>query len=248
MLKNKIALLTGTNRGIGAATLKVFAENGARVYAHARKMTPEHEKKCKELSTRYKTVVIPVYFDFSDIDQIKAAVKKIKEDKNNIDILVNNIGIVNTVKLFTMTSMQEIKSEFDINFFAQMELTQYIARMMIRQKRGSIVNISSCAAIDGNTGMFPYVTSKSALIGATKRLAIELGAYGIRVNSVAPGLTDTDMANQMDKKLEDTTINHVILGRKAYPCEIANVIAFIASDLASYMTGQIVRVDGGMLL
>ena len=147
-----------------------------------------------------------------------------------------------------MTTMQEIRDEFEVNFFAQMELTQYISRMMIRNKRGSIVNISACAAIDGNTGMLPYVSSKSAVIGSTKRLAIELGMYGIRVNSVAPGLTDTDMASQMEGGLEKDTLRHVILGRKADPEEIANVVAFISSDLASYMTGQIIRVDGGMLL
>lgn len=248
MLRDKIAFITGTNRGIGEQILQVFMENGASVFAHAREKTAAHEKRCRELSAEFEADVFPIYFDITDSEQMKAAMKEVRKHSKRIDILVNNAAAVKTVDLFMMTKLQEIKGEFEVNFFAQMELTQYIARMMIRQGGGSIVNISSCAALDGNTGMLPYVSSKSALIGATKRLAIELGAYGIRVNSIAPGLTESDMAGQMSEELEKTTLSHTVLGRKAVPREIANAVAFAASDLASYMTGQILRIDGGMLL
>ena len=193
-------------------------------------------------------MVKPVYFEATDSLQMKQAVKEIQGDtKGKVDILVNNMGTVNSVKLFQMTKMEEIREEFDVNFFAQIEFTQYISRLMVRNKKGSIINISSCAGLDGNTGMLQYVSSKAALIGATKRLAIELGNYNIRVNSIAPGLTETDMGNQMNEELEQQLLDHLIIKRKAKREEIANAVVFMASDLASYITGQIIRVDGGML-
>ena len=240
MLKGKTAIITGCSRGIGEATLNVFAQNGANVLAHARKRTDEFEHKCEELEHTYGVMVKPVYFEATDSLQMKQAVKEIQGD-------TNNMGTVNSVKLFQMTKMEEIREEFDVNFFAQIEFTQYISRLMVRNKKGSIINISSCAGLDGNTGMLQYVSSKAALIGATKRLAIELGNYNIRVNSIAPGLTETDMGNQMNEELEQQLLDHLIIKRKAKREEIANAVVFMASDLASYITGQIIRVDGGML-
>lgn len=248
MLKGKTAIITGCSRGIGEATLNVFAQNGANVLAHARKRTDEFEHKCEELEHTYGVMVKPVYFEATDSLQMKQAVKEIQGDtKGKVDILVNNMATVNSVKLFQMTKMEEIREEFDVNFFAQIEFTQYISRLMVRNKKGSIINISSCAGLDGNTGMLQYVSSKAALIGATKRLAIELGNYNIRVNSIAPGLTETDMGNQMNEELEQQLLDHLIIKRKAKREEIANAVVFLASDLASYITGQIIRVDGGML-
>lgn len=247
LLKEKRAIITGCSRGIGKAILVKFAENGADVIAHARKKTDEFEQECQELSRKHDVNITPVYFDAGNSEEIKAAVKEISKISKEIDILVNNLGTVQSVKLFQMTTMQEIREEFDINFFAQMEFTQYISRLMIRRKKGSIVNISSCAGLDGNTGMLQYVSSKAAMIGATKRLAIELGNAGIRVNSVAPGLTDTEMGNQMRKDLEQETLQHLIIKRKAKPEEIADAVLFLASDMSSFITGQVLRVDGGML-
>lgn len=248
MLKGKTAIITGCSRGIGEATLNVFAQNGANVFAHARKKTDEFEHKCKRLEQTYGIMIKPVYFDATDSLKMKQVVKEIQgETRGKIDILVNNMGTVNSVKLFQMTKMEEIREEFDVNFFAQIEFTQYISRLMVRNKTGSIINISSCAGLDGNTGMLQYVSSKAALIGATKRLAIELGNYNIRVNSIAPGLTETDMGNQMNEELEQQLLSHLIIKRKAKREEIANAVVFLASDMASYITGQIIRVDGGML-
>lgn len=248
MLKGKTAIITGCSRGIGEATLNVFAQNGANVFAHARKKTDEFEHKCKRLEQTYGIMIKPVYFDATDSLKMKQVVKEIQgETRGKIDILVNNMGTVNSVKLFQMTKMEEIREEFDVNFFAQIEITQYISRLMVRNKTGSIINISSCAGLDGNTGMLQYVSSKAALIGATKRLAIELGNYNIRVNSIAPGLTETDMGNQMNEELEQQLLSHLIIKRKAKREEIANAVVFLASDMASYITGQIIRVDGGML-
>jgi 3-oxoacyl-[acyl-carrier protein] reductase len=247
LLAGKTAIITGSNRGIGKATLEVFAQNGADIFAHARKKNMDFEAECSRIAQLYQVHIYPIYFDAENSEEIKQAVKEITSVSKNIDILVNNMGTVQSVKLFQMTSMQEMRKEFDVNFFAQIELTQYIARLMQRKGEGSIINISSCAGLDGNTGMLPYVSSKSALIGATKRMAIELGTSGIRVNSVAPGLTDTDMGNQMKSELEAETIAHTIFKRKAKPQEIANAVLFLASDLSAFITGQILRVDGGML-
>ncbi len=118
---------------------------------------------------------------------------------------------------------------------------------MIKRRKGSIVNISSCAGIDGNTGMLDYVSGKAAMIGATKRMAIELGEYNIRVNSVAPGLTETDMGDKMEERLFEDMLKKLVIKRKAKPEEIGDAIVFLASDMSSFITGQVIRVDGGML-
>jgi 3-oxoacyl-[acyl-carrier protein] reductase len=154
---------------------------------------------------------------------------------------------VDVVTLFSMMKMETLKKSFEVNFFAQMSLTQKISRMMIAKKRGTIVNLSSVAGIDGDTGMLDYVSGKAAMIGATKRLAIELGSYNIRVNAVAPGLIDTDMGNQMTEELTKETIGKSIMNRKGNPSEIANVIVFLTSEMSSFMTGQTIRVDGGII-
>lgn len=247
LLLKKTAIVTGTNRGIGKAILTRFAEHGADVFAHARTKSEEFEAYCKSLEGKYGVTITPVYFDATNDEEMKACVKTITSVTKDIDILVNNIGVVKSANLFQMTKIEEMREEFEVNFFAQMLFTQYISRIMMRKRKGSIVNISSCAGMDGNTGMLQYVSSKAAMIGATKRLAIELGSAGIRVNSVAPGLTDTDMGNQMKQELEEETLNHLVFKRKAKPEEVADAVVFLASDMATFITGQTLRVDGGML-
>lgn len=247
ILSGKVALVTGTNRGIGKAIVEKFAEQGAVVFAHARNENIEFEQYCKDISEKYNTEVEVVYFDVLDDETMKKSIMDIKKKKGSIDILVNNVGTVGSVSLYPMTSIEQMKETFEVNFFAQMRLSQYVSRFMMRSKKGSIVNISSCAGLDGDTGMIDYVSSKAAMIGATKRMAIELGEYGIRVNSVAPSLTDTDMGNRMSEELTKETLSKSIMKRMGKPEEIANVVLFLASEMASFMTGQVIRVDGGML-
>lgn len=247
LLKGKTAVITGSNRGIGRAVMERFAMNGADVFAHARKETEEFKEICKNTAQKYNVKIQPVYFDVTDETEVKSGIKKIISSQHNIDILVNNAGSVNQVKLFQMMKLQEIRDEFEVNFFSHMLITQLLSRCMIRRKKGSIINISSCAGIDGNTGMLDYVSAKAAVIGATKRLAIELGEYNIRVNAVAPGLTETDMGNKMDEKLLEDMLKKLVIKRKAKPEEIADSVVFLASDMSSFITGQVIRVDGGML-
>lgn len=241
------AMVTGCSRGLGRTVLEKFAENKVQVYAHARNETAEFEEYCRKLSEKYGVKILPVYFDMTDEEKMKQGVMYIKKECGAPEILVNNAGMVNQVRSFRMTTMAEMRETFEVNFFAQMKLTQLISGLMARYKRGSIVNISSCAGLDGNTGTLAYVSSKAALIAATKNLAIELGDYGIRVNSIAPGPVDTDMGSVMPEELMTETLKKQVFVRKATTEEIADAVLFLSSERAGFITGQVLRVDGGML-
>ena len=246
LLKDKNAVVTGCSRGIGKEVVRVFAENGANIWACIRKENQNFTKYVNILEQQHSVKINLVYFDLENEEQIKSGVKAIKESKLPVDILVNNAGVIFTA-LFQMTSMQKMKEMFEINYFSQMLFTQYIARIMMRRKSGSIINISSSAAIEGNEGRTGYASAKAAMITSTKVLAKELGAYNIRVNAVAPGLTQTEMmvSSTPEDALQET-LNRICMKRVGKPEEIANSILFLASDLSSYMTSQVLRVDGGM--
>jgi 3-oxoacyl-[acyl-carrier protein] reductase len=247
LLHEKTAIITGTNRGIGLAALEAFAANGAKIYAHARRETPDFLNLINDISRMYGTEIWPVCFDLTDYETMKQKMKEIAASKRQIDILVNNAGVISDNSSFLMTSIDKMKSVFEVNFFAQMALTQYAVRLMTRHKGvgRSIVNVASVAAIDGEA-QIEYSASKAAVIGATRKLAIELNGYNIRVNAVAPGITDTDMASAMEEGLMKRMVEKTVMNRKAQPGEISGTILFLASDLSSYMTGQVLRVDGGM--
>ena len=246
LLKDKNSVVTGCNRGIGKEIVRVFAENGANIWACVREESGIFSKYINKLEKKHSVSINPVYFDLSDEEQIKTGVKTIKETKEPVDILVNNAGAIFTA-LFQMTSMKKLKEMFEINYFSQMLLTQYISRIMMRQKSGSIINISSSAAIEGNEGRTGYASAKAAMITSTKVLAKELAPYNIRVNAVAPGLTQTEMmeSSTPEDALKET-LNRICMKRVGQPEEIANSVLFLASDLSSYMTSQVLRVDGGM--
>jgi len=246
LLKNKNAVVTGCNRGIGKEIVRIFAENGSNIWVCTRKKSATFTEYINDLEQKYSVNIKPVYFDLGDKEQIKSSVKTIKEAKKSVDILVNNAGEIFTA-LFQMTSMEKLKEMFEINYFSQMLLTQYISRIMMRQKSGSIINISSSAAIEGNEGRTGYASAKAAMITSTKVLAKELAPYNIKVNAVAPGLTQTEMmeSSTPEDALRET-LNRICMKRVGQPEEIANTVLFLASDLSSYMTSQVLRVDGGM--
>ena len=246
MLKGKNAVITGARRGIGRATVEIFAKNHADVWACARKQDDAFEADMRQIAEKYSVSVWPVYFDVTDETQIKQAVQAIRKQKTSVDILVNMAGIVEDSATFQMTSVDKMKHLFDTNFFGVTLLTQYISRLMAKQNSGSIVNIASVAGIDGEPAQYEYAASKAAIAGATKQLAHELATHNIRVNAVAPGMIDTDMGAKIEDDLKERILNKVIMKRMGKPDEIANVVAFLASDYASYMTGQIIRADGGM--
>jgi 3-oxoacyl-[acyl-carrier protein] reductase len=246
LLKGKNAIITGCARGIGKSILEMFAQNGANIWACCRKQTEEFEQYIQQLGKNCGNVITPLYFDLLNSEQVKIAIKKILESRQKVDVLVNNAGITYN-SLFQMTTLEKMKEVFEVNFFSQMLLTQYVAKIMIKNKGGSIINISSTAGLDGNSGRSAYGASKAAVICATKAIAAELAEYGIRTNSVAPGITRTDMvASSMSDKVIQDTILQTNLKRMGQPSEIANAVLFLASDLSTYVTGQVIRVDGGL--
>lgn len=246
LLENKNAIITGSRRGIGRATVEVFAAEGANVWACARQQDDSFEIDMQQIAEKYNVSVWPVYFDVTDENAMKQALLTIKKQKENIDILVNMAAIVEESSSFQMTSIEKMKHLFDTNFFAVTQMTQFVSRLMERQKNGSIVNITSIAGIDGEPAQYEYAASKAAIVGATKNLARELAPNNIRVNAVAPGMIETNMGAKIEDELKDKVLHKVIMGRLGKPEEVARVIAFAASDYASYMTGQILRVDGGI--
>ena len=184
--------------------------------------------------------------DISRNEQVEAAAQQILERFGRVDILVNNAGRMDEDKMFQMTSEAEMRAIFDTNFFGTMELPRPATRLMARAKQGAVVNVASIAGLDGDSRL-DYSASKAALIAATKKLAREMISLGIRVNAIAPGLTDTDLVKDLSEKVEAEQLEKVLMHRKAQPEEIAEVAAFMASDRASYVTGQVWRVDGGIL-
>ena len=204
MLKGKTAFITGTNRGIGKAFVEEFAKNGANVIAHARKETPEFLNFCADAASRFGVTVTPACFDITDTEKMKEAVRCIIAKKIPVHVLVNNAGVAHS-GLFQMTPIDKIREVFETNLFSSMMLTQLLLRYMVRCGGGSIVNMSSVSGIDILAGNCAYGLSKAAIIAFTKTLAAECGANGIRVNAIAPGAVDTDMANQMDERARSGT-------------------------------------------
>ena len=246
LLKNKTAVVTGCNRGIGKKILEVFSANGATVFACVRNIDEEFKSFLNELKKKFNNQIIPIQFDLNDEKKIKEAANSILTSNKSIDILVNNAATIHT-SIFQMTSVKKLKELFEVNFFSQTIFTQYILKSMIKNKRGSIVYISSSSALDGNEGRSAYSSAKAAIIAQAKVLSRELGVHNIRVNSIAPGLTDTDMMKENhQEKIVSEIVSRISLRRIANPEEIANVVLLLSSDLTSYITGQVIRVDGGM--
>ena len=244
MLKGKTAFITGTNRGLGRAFVEEFAKNGANVIAHARRETPEFASACADVAKRHGVAVTPVFFDMTDSEGMKRAVRTVISGKTPVNVLVNSAGVAHG-GFFQMTPISKIREVFDVNFFAHVELTQLLLRWIVKVGHGSVINIASISGIDLKVGNCAYGVSKAAMIAFTKTLAAECGPLGVRVNAICPGLTATDMGAQMEEKAGKEMIARSAMNRLGRPEEIARTAVFLASDDASFVNGQIVSVDGG---
>lgn len=243
MLSGKVCIVTGGSRGIGKAISQVFAQNGAIVYATATK-EGSVEEWSEEFNENVSGEVRSSYFDISDEKSVRDAVMKIKKKCGHIDGLVNNAG-VEFNELIGMISRDNMEKMFSVNVYGTINMLQIISRIMGRQENGgSIVNITSMTALRGNRGQLVYSATKGAVISLTKSAAKELADKKIRVNAIAPGLTNTDMMKQADLEKLQSRISNICMGRLAEPEDIAKACLYMISDLSTYVSGQVLAVDG----
>jgi len=246
LLKNHTSVITGCNKGIGKSILENFSENGSDIFACVRKIDDDFKNIINSIEKKNQNNIYPIEVDLSNEESVKLGCKTILSKAKKIDNLVNNAGAIST-SIFQMTSQKKYKELFEINFHSQILMTQFLIKEMIKRKKGSIIFISSSAAQDGNEGRSAYVSTKAAINAQSKVLAREMGKLNIRVNNIAPGLTNTDMMKEnTPKNVIDDVLRNIPMGRIAEPIDIANVALFLASDLSSYITGQTIRVSGGM--
>ena len=243
MLSGKVCIVTGGSRGIGKAIAQVFAQNGATVY-----VVDIREGSVEEWAPAFNEEVSgevrSLYFDISDEKAAKDGIMQIKKACGHIDGLVNNAG-VEFNELIGMISHDNMEKMFTVNVYGTINMLQIVSRIMGRQENGgSIVNIASMTALRGNRGQLVYSATKGAVVSLTKSAAKELAEKKIRVNAIAPGLTNTDMMKQADPEKLQSRINNICMGRLAEPEDIAKACLFMVSDLSTYVSGQVLAVDG----
>ncbi|MDR1472904.1 MAG: SDR family oxidoreductase [Synergistaceae bacterium] len=227
LLKGKTAVVTGCLRGIGRAALETFAKNGADVFACCQREDERFAEYVLELSGNCGVSITPVYFDLLDEDAVKEGAKFIQKSKKSIDILVNVAG-ANFDALFHMVTMEQMKRTFAVNLFSQILFAQYITRLMLKGGgSGSVINISSISALDGNPGQLSYASSKAALIAATKTMSSELAPKDIRVNALAPGVIKTAMTDTLPEDIRSRMISKSELKRIGLPGEVAGAILYL---------------------
>lgn len=241
----KTILITGATRGIGYATAKLAVERGWTIVLNGRD-EERLAKVQKELEESGATAYILPY-DVTDVVAVKQAFMWIKKNVGQLDAVVNNAGILDDA-LLGMVNEQQVSRTLAVNTEAVIYHMQYASRLMMKQKSGSIVNVTSIIGRVGNAGQTVYGASKAAVIGATYSASKELAPYNIRVNAVAPGFIETDMTKQLTEDKFQQRLSEIKMGRIGKPEEVANMILFLASDMASYVTGQVIGVDGGMVI
>ena len=245
LLDGKNVIITGASRGIGKGIAEKFAQQGANIAFTCRKTNTDTSKLAKSLSS-YGVKVIAYSSDASDFDSSNELVDQVIKDFGGIDILVNNAGVTKDNLLMRM-SEDDFNYVMKVNMNSVFNLTKAVLRPMLKQKGGSIINMSSIVGVKGNAGQANYSASKSAIIGFTKSIALELGSRNIRCNAIAPGFIETEMTQELSQDQVAEWSESIPLKRTGSVEDIANTTLFLASDMSSYITGQVINVCGGML-
>ena len=247
MLKDKTAVITGGVRGIGKAIAKTFCENGANVVLCYRSNDAEAEKTAEELSG-FGTQVRIVKGDVADPETAKRIAELIKtEFDKKVDILVNNAGITND-KLMMRMDPEDFTKVINANLNGAFYMMKELSALRGKKRSGAIINMASVSGLKGNPAQVNYSASKAGIVGMTLSAAKELGRRGIRVNAIAPGFIDTDMTAVLTEEQKKSAAENITLGRMGKPQDIANAALFLASDMGSYITGQVISVDGGIIM
>ena len=244
MLNGKVALVTGASRGIGRAIARSLAENGADVAVIYAGQQEKAESVCRELQ-EFHVRAVAYRCNVADFDAVKETVAAVTKDLGSVDILVNNAGITRDGLVYSMKE-EDFDTVIDVNLKGAFNFIKHCYPGFVRKRAGKIINISSVSGIMGNGGQANYSASKAGIIGLTKAVARELAGRGICVNAVAPGFIDTDMTEKIDKS--NTLLNQIPLGRTGKPEDVAAAVLFLAGDGANYITGEVIRVDGGLAI
>ena len=245
LLENKTVLITGASRGIGKGIATVFAEHGANVvftYSSSVDAANALEKELKALGVQAKGY----QSNAADFEQAQELIENVLSDFNKIDVLINNAGITKD-NLLMRISEEDFDKVIEVNLKSVFNLTKAVQRTMLKQRNGSIINMSSVVGVKGNAGQSNYAASKAGIIGFSKSVALELGSRNIRCNVIAPGFIETEMTAKLSEEVVAGWRAGIPLKRGGTPNDVANACVFLASDLSSYITGQVINVDGGML-
>jgi 3-oxoacyl-[acyl-carrier protein] reductase len=246
MLKNKTAIVTGAARGIGKSIALKLASLGANIVVNYTSKPEAAEEVVSEIK-KLGVKAIAVKADVRNTKEVEEMINKAHEEFESIDILVNNAGITKDNLMLRMTE-QDFNDVIDINLIGTFNCIKSVAKIMLKQRSGRIINIASVIGLVGNAGQANYAASKAGIIGLTKSVAKEFGSRGITVNAIAPGFIKTDMTNILSEKVKENILNQIPLGTLGEAEDIANLAAFLASENARYITGQVINVDGGMVM
>ncbi len=247
ILQNKVSFITGSTRGIGWATAREFARHGATVILNHRSSAALLDERCRDLEAEFHGTVIGLAADVTEASAVKNCYVEIFRRFKRLDVLVNNAGIMQGALLGMITN-ETMRAVIDTNLVGSLVHLQEASRLMARNRSGSIINVSSIIGRFGADGQTVYAASKAAVIGMTMAAAKELAPKNIRVNAVAPGFIDTEMTRQLPPEKMQQSAAAIRMGRIGTPEEVAQAIVFLASDMSSYVTGQVLGVDGGMII
>ena len=246
MLKGKNVIVTGATRGIGREIALTLAQNGANIAMNYRNLNSEVEDLINEIKS-FGVDALAIKCDVSITDEVDNFVKEVRSHYNTIDVLVNNAGITKDGLILRMKE-EDFDDVLDVNLKGTFNTTKSVSSIMVRQKYGKIINISSVVGIAGNAGQCNYAASKAGVIGFSKSVARELSSRNINVNVVAPGYINTDMTKNLPDKVKEEIIKSIPMKKIGDPKEVANLVLFLSSNLSDYITGQVINVDGGMVM